>query len=108
MFSEGYSGEQVCVLSASGDAFWREVNIEMLFRDVGTATVFDAQWGGSENFTDWVAYYAANVVMRSEGLGDGDGVLTSVSVRRVLSPLLLPLYPRFCPAGRTFLSVSKP
>jgi len=47
MYTEGYAGSAaICLVSASGDAFWREINVEMLFRDIATATVFEQQWGG--------------------------------------------------------------
>eukprot|EP00448_Togula_jolla_P021438 CAMPEP_0170583534 /NCGR_PEP_ID=MMETSP0224-20130122/8188_1 /TAXON_ID=285029 /ORGANISM="Togula jolla, Strain CCCM 725" /LENGTH=536 /DNA_ID=CAMNT_0010906871 /DNA_START=65 /DNA_END=1673 /DNA_ORIENTATION=+ len=61
MYTAGYPGRsEICVASASGSAFWRELNIAMLFADIGTSTVFEQAWGGSENFQDWVAYYASN------------------------------------------------
>ena len=62
MYTEGYAGDQrFALVSASGDNFWREVNIEMLHRDIGTATVFEQNWGGDASFTEWVAHYAFNV-----------------------------------------------
>lgn len=68
MYTEGYAGaSDISVVSASGDAFWREVNIEMLCRDIATATLFEKGWEGDEDFQDWVAYYATNVVKYSKG-----------------------------------------
>lgn len=67
MFTEGFAGaSDICLVSASGDGFWREINVEMLYRDMATSTVFEAQWGGGAKFTTWVAYYAANVVLFAE------------------------------------------
>lgn len=81
MFTEGYSGTaDLCVVSASGDNMWRELNIELLFRGFATATVFEKQWGGSADFTDWVAHYALNVGAYA-GLASGEQKRLFVTVK---------------------------
>uniref|UniRef100_A0A7S4RTU8 Transketolase-like C-terminal domain-containing protein n=1 Tax=Alexandrium monilatum TaxID=311494 RepID=A0A7S4RTU8_9DINO len=63
MYSEGYDGRRdVVVLSASGQAFWVDLNRTCLLRDIGTSTVFEKDWVNSgDAFDDWVAFYAVNV-----------------------------------------------
>jgi len=66
LYTEGFAGSAaICVVSASGDAFWKEVNIEMLCRDIATTTLFEKDWEGDEYFQDWVAFYAVNFTQYS-------------------------------------------
>lgn len=85
LYTEGFPGEQsVCVVSASGENMWKHLNVEMLFKNISTATVFEQQWGGDQSFTDWVAYYAFNVAAYAN-LGGGSPKDMVVITRNVLN-----------------------
>lgn len=68
MQTEGYGGSaNIVVVSAPGDAFWREVNIEMLCRDIASATLFSQELEGDHVFSEWVAHYAMNLSTHGAG-----------------------------------------